>query len=204
MELVITKLERLKKGMCRVWINDEPALRLSEKECERRGIHEDASITQESLAELHLEVLLPMAKKRCLDILLRADQSRKMVRDKLAKDEYPEDVIELALRYAESFHYIDDRRFAENWITQQKEKKSRREITAKLREKGVCDEVILEAMEESGPSDPGEQIRRLAEKKGFQADSADKNERDRFLRYLMRKGFSYGEIIEVFQKNILT
>ena len=68
--------------MCRVWINDEPALRLSEKECEKRGIREDASITQESLAELHLEVLLPMAKKRCLDIMLRADQSRKMVRDK--------------------------------------------------------------------------------------------------------------------------
>lgn len=204
MELTITKIEKIKRGMCRVWINDEPALRLSEKECEKRGIREEAVLTPETLAAIHVEVLLPMAKKRCLDILLRADQSRKAVHDKLAADEYPEDIIELALRYAESFHYIDDRRYAMNLIALQKEKKSPREITAKLREKGISDEIIREALEESGPADTGELIRTLARKKGYAADDADQSGRDRIYRYLIRKGFSYGEIVRALSENILT
>ena len=198
MELVVTKLEPQKRDMFRVWINDEPAMSLPRKECESRGIFETAVLTPETIAQVHLQVLLPAAKKRCLDVLLRADQSRKMVRDKLAKDGFPEDVIELALDYAQSFHYIDDRRFALNLIEREKDKKSRKEIRARLREKGVREEDIAAAYEECPEVDPGDTIRALARKKGFSPENADRKQRDRFYQYLIRKGFSYGEITSAF------
>ena len=49
---------------------------------------------------------------------------------------YPEDAAEEAVRYVKSFGYLDDSRYAENFVRSRQGSKSRREIQALLLQKG--------------------------------------------------------------------
>ena len=193
-ELQITLLERLKRSVVRVWINDEPAFRMTLSELEECGLKEGDVLDAERLAHLHTQVLIPRARSRCLDILSAGDRTRSMLKQKLSSEDYPEDVIEDALDYAAGYHYVDDLRFAENYIRRNRNGKSRLEMSQKLRQPGVPGELIDEAFAEADLPDPADQIRSFAMKRRFDPNSADDREKDRFFRFLQRKGYAYGDI----------
>ncbi len=193
-ELQITFLEKLKKSVVRLWINDEPAFRLTLSELEECGLKTGDVLDAEHLAHLHTRILIPKARNRCLDLLAAGDKTRSMLAKKLRSEDFPEDVVEDALSYAKSFHYLDDLRFAVNYIERNRDGKSRMEMTQKLRLSGVDEEQIAEAFSEAELPDPMEQIRMHARRRHFDPSDADDRERDRFLRFLMRKGYSYGDI----------
>ena len=60
------------------------------------------------------------------------DRTEHQLREKLRASEYPEEVIEEAIEYVKSFHYIDDERYAETFTRYKKEKMSRQQIKQKL------------------------------------------------------------------------
>ena len=79
-------------------------------------------------------------------------------------------------------------------------KKSRREIYAKLCEKGIEKEEIDQALEECySEEDSREAIREILEKKGWIPGEMDDKDRQKMLGFLIRKGFSYDDIRQVIQ-----
>ena len=105
------------------------------------------------------------AKKRALHLLERMDRTEHQLREKLMASDYPEDVVEEAIAYVKSFHYIDDKRYAENFTRYKKENLSRQQIKQKLMLKGVDRDTIALAIEEEYDADEKEHIRRLLEKR---------------------------------------
>ena len=196
----ITKTEIIKRGQVRIWINDEPAFRLPADLIKKHHLEEGRTLETEELVSIHKDVLLPAAKKRCLDLLLISDKTRKAVLDRLILEEYPEDVAVLAVEYAESFHYIDDLRYACSFIRTKKETMSSRQIRQKLMEKGVSSEKIEEAFSLEEPPDEPAQILSWMQKKKFDSNIADQKETERFMRFLVRKGFSYADIRNAMEK----
>lgn len=135
------------------------------------------------------------AKKRALYILERMDRTEQQLREKLLASDYPEDVVDEAIEYVKSFHYLDDQRYAENFTRYSQERFSRRQIREKLMQKGVDKETIDVAIEQEYDVDETEHIRRLLEKKHFDGSQKDDKEFRRVYSYLLRRGFRSSDIL---------
>lgn len=136
------------------------------------------------------------AKKRALHLLERMDRTEQQLREKLMASDYPEEVVEEAIAYVKSFHYIDDKRYAENFTRYRKESLSRQQIKQKLMMKGVDRDTIALAIEEEYDADERVHIRKLLEKKHFDGDSKDEGEFRRVYNYLLRRGFRSNDILK--------
>lgn len=130
------------------------------------------------------------AKKRALYLLERMDRTEQQLREKLKSSDYPEEVIEEAIEYVKSFHYLDDERYAENFTRYKKENMSRQQIKQKLMLKGVSKDIIQNAIEEEYDVDESIHIRNILEKKHFSYETADEGEFRRVYGYLLRRGLS--------------
>ncbi len=97
--------------------------------------------------DLSREERLLQGKKRAMHFLERRDYSRKGLIEKLARDGYEESLISEIIDYLDSYHYLDDVRFAESLIRSRKTTKSRRELLYYLKTKGISEEAIEAAME---------------------------------------------------------
>lgn len=136
------------------------------------------------------------AKKRALHLLERMDRTEHQLREKLRASEYPEEVIEEAIEYVKSFHYIDDERYAETFTRYKKEKMSRQQIKQKLMLKGVSREIISNAIEDEYDVDETVHIRSILKKKHYAADVSDEGEFRRVYNYLLRRGFRSSDILK--------
>ena len=136
------------------------------------------------------------AKKRALHLLERMDRTEHQLREKLRASEYPEEVIEEAIEYVKSFHYLDDERYAENFTRYKKEGMSRQQIKQKLLQKGISRDIIDNAIEEEYDTDESMHIRNLLLKKHFSYETSDEGEFRRVYSYLLRRGFRSSDILK--------
>ena len=134
------------------------------------------------------ETLIPRARKKALDILSRADCSENDLRRKLLLKNYLPEVIEDAVSYVKKFNYINDERYAENYLRYKSKSKSIRQIKMELISKGIDNDIIdnLPA-DESGDE---EALKNLIKKKLKNIDEIDENKIKKVYAYLYRKGFS--------------
>lgn len=146
------------------------------------------------------EDLLKKAKLRAMHLLNICDRTEAELREKLKKSEYPQEIVEQAMQYVKSFGYINDLRYAENFIRSRKEKKSKKEILYLLSEKGIASEITASAMKEYYcEGDSVLAIRALVKKRHYESKTADDRERQKIYGYLARKGFSYRDIVKALQ-----
>ena len=142
------------------------------------------------------------ARKKALAFLEIRDRTQKELLERLLRCGYDETAAEDAVRYAQSFGYIDDRKYALHYILRHKDDKSRRKIQADLYGKGISPDILDEAWEEAEPD--GREETGLIEReilKKYPQDSALSPSRMRSLMgSLARKGFSYDDIAEAVSK----
>lgn len=196
----ITKLETVTKTRWKVELDGERTFILYKGELKRFGIQEGGELSEELYEQIRKEVLLKRAKLRAMHLLTDMPRTESGLREKLKTGMYPEDVIDEAVAYVSSFGYLNDYRYAENFIISKRASKSRKEITALLCEKGVSREQIDLAMENCyGEEGDSEAIRRLIEKKRVDILHASEQELHKLYGYLARKGFRYEDIRQVIQ-----
>lgn len=191
--MIVTQLAEMGKGRYTVYIEERPAFALYRGELNRLGIREGEEITQECLREIREEILPLRAKKRAMNLLQKREYTAASLREKLRDGEYPEECIEEAIAYVESYGYVDDLRYARDFIVYNMERKSRMRIEQDLMRKGICKDTIravFEELEEDGMrQDEVSMIRSLLEKKKYDAKTADGQEKQRMYAFLYRKGF---------------
>ena len=107
----------------------------------------------------------------------------------LQENGYPEEIVECAMDYVKSFHYVDDYRYACTYIRYHQSEKSRLQIKMKLYERGVPSDLIEQALEDEYTGEEDRLIDRLLEKKQYDADTMDQKEKQKIYQYLMRRGF---------------
>ena len=96
---------------------------------------------------------------------------------------------------------MNDAEYVRSFIDSRKEKKSKKEIYAALKQKGVASEVIEQVFEELdyGEEDSRRAIEALIRKKNYHPETADLKEKQKMMGYLMRKGFRYEDVTNVLQ-----
>ena len=193
--MVVTNIESITKTKYRVYIDDEFAFVLYKGELFKYQIHKDEEISEETIAGIKKEVLVKRAKLRAMHLLNAMPRTEQQLREKLAQNEYPEDVIEAAVSYVKSFGYINDEAYIRNFIISKKNSKSKREIVMLLGQKGLRGEIVDNIVEEMYAEESElSTIKEIMRKKRWNPSEMEEKEKQKMLAYLMRKGFSYEEI----------
>ena len=191
--MIVTQITGITKGRFRIYIEEKPAFVLYRGEVRRLGIREGEPLSEESLREIEEEILPPRAKRRAMNLLQNRDYTEAGLREKLRNGDYPESCIEEAVAYVKSYGYVDDCRYAGDFITYNLDRKSRTRMEQDLMRKGISKDTIrtvFEELEEQGTSqDEGAMIRRLLEKKKYDPQTATGQEKQRMYAFLYRRGF---------------
>ena len=194
--IIVKEIEAVGKGRYRVKFDTGVTCLLYRKEMSSFSIKKGKEITAQQYQELLEEVVGKRAKKRALHLLEQMDRTEKQLRDKLLANEYPQSCIDGAIAYVKGFHYLDDSRYASNYVRFSQEKMSRVQMKQKLMQKGIASSVIADAIEEAYVADEMEQIMALLRKRKFVPEEADEKEFQRTYQYVMRRGFKSSDILK--------
>lgn len=194
--IIVKEIEVVGKGRYRVKFDTGVTCLLYRKEMSSFSIEKGKEITAQQYQELLEEVVGKRAKKRALHLLEQMDRTEKQLRDKLLANEYPQSCIDGAIAYVKGFHYLDDSRYASNYVRFSQEKMSRVQMKQKLMQKGIASSVIADAIEEEYVADEMEQIMALLQKRKFVPEEADEKEFQRTYQYVMRRGFKSSDILK--------
>ncbi|MCR5212086.1 MAG: recombination regulator RecX [Lachnospiraceae bacterium] len=141
---------------------------------------------------------LKKAKKRAMDILTHRDKTEKELREKLLGDGYEPGVADEAVAYVKSYGYIDDERYAGNYIAYRMDKKSRMVLRRELLARGIEENLLDSVLEEHfSQVDEDAVVIACIEKKcrgtypGCLPGRSDEKEYGKLMRYLMGRGYSF-------------
>ncbi len=162
-------------------------------EIKKTGFKDGDSIEEEEFEKLRQEYAVPRAKKRLLHCLAKRDCTEYELRDKLKKSLNDNLSIDEAVEYARDHGYIDDERYAREYLDFKKEKKSYRQIQRKLRYKGVSEDVVNTVFEDAGEQNE-EDIRPLVSKYVRKFSAMDWEAKLRTYRHFSRKGYDPGVV----------
>ena len=199
--MIVTEIRPVTKQKYQIDVEGEPAFVLYKGEVSRYHLEKDREISADVYREIVEEVLTKRAKLRAMHLLEQGDRTKKGLRENLLKNGYPSEAVEEAMAYVESFHYIDDKRYALTYIQNQSGKKGRARIQMELRQKGVPQEYIDQAFQETEEdTDARGVIRELILKKRREQGPMEEKERQKLYGFLMRRGFSSSDILSVLRE----
>lgn len=150
------------------------------------------------------ELLYKRGKERALYYLKTSDKTAFQMRSKLKEGLYPENIIKKVMGFLEEYRYIDDLRYAEQFISYNKHRKSYQQIKNSLRLKGIDKECIDTAfLKQEDTYSEGENpqisiIRTYIERK-LKPDM-DIQGKNKIIIALVRKGFKYDDIVSEMKK----
>ncbi len=136
-------------------------------------------------------------RKKAMALLLHKDRTRWELCDRLVRAGFEDDVVEDAIAYVESFHYIDDRRYAVRFAEIYCESRSIKRIRQDLMKRHVPEEYIEDAFEQIQWDDSGaltKELNKLLMGRELSADISYE-EKQKIAAKLYRKGFQTDDII---------
>ncbi len=196
--MVVSEIIELDKKRVKVHIDGEFAFVIYKGELRDFGIKVGQELTEASYQEIVGTVLPKRAKLRAMNLLQKKDYTEKKLRDKLSEGLYPKEIIDEAIEYVKSYKYLDDERFARDYINYQMALRSKTRIIQDLTAKGISKDVLMPIIEELYADDGGEseleQINKLLAKKHYDPETTDFKEKQKIMAVLLRKGFQMSDI----------
>ncbi|SHO46085.1 regulatory protein RecX [Anaerocolumna xylanovorans] len=185
--MIITDLEECNKNKVKVYIDERYCFILYDREIRKYGLEKEKEIPDALVDEL-TNSFVKKAKKKAMDLLKNMDRTETEIKRKLEYSGYTEEIIEEAIEYVKSYHYIDDLRYACNYIHLKKQIKSRRQILGELKQKGISDTDIEEALFAEYDNEE-EAIQREISKKVRDVEDLSRDEKQKLAAKLYRKGY---------------
>ena len=196
--MIITKLDKVGTKQVRLFFDEEKYCLLYYNEIRRLGFHEQDEIGQEEFEELN-KLLLHRAKLKAMSLLKYQDRTKKELKERLMRAEFPEFITEGAVAYVESFGYINDEEYVRRYMEYKSGSKSKIQIKMDLRKKGITAETLERVFEEYEYEEDDileEQVKKRIRQKG----SVTKENFQKYYVYFARKGFNSGKILDLLRK----
>ena len=143
-EYYVTSIADLTKKSRLIYINYQPAFALYLSEIRQFDIRIGSCISSDHMSYIVDDYLAKRATRRAMFLLKDRDYTKKQLEDKLKSSYYPESSIKAAFDYISRYGYIDDKRYAENYVNFKSESKTRRQIECLLISKGVSESIVKE------------------------------------------------------------
>ncbi len=186
--MIITNIEELQKGKVKIYIDNDYHFWLYHKELAMHHLRENEEISDEVYQDICKNTILRRAKQKALAILKLTDRTEQELICKLRQAEYTNFIISQVLTYIKNYHYIDDARYAVNYVRTRKAVKSKRQIYGELIQKGIEKENIDQAFCEEY-DDEEDAIQKAIRKKTKSVGDMTEEEKVKLAASLYRKGF---------------
>lgn len=151
-------------------------------------------LSDEKITQLQNEDARERALQQALLFLSYRARSEKEIRQNLKKHEYPEDAIEYTMTRLRENRLANDNEFAQAWVENRNtfRPRSRRALTMELRQKGLDEETVQEAV---ANIDEKALAYESAQKRAPRIKSLEWGEfRKKLSEYLARRGFPYSVV----------
>jgi regulatory protein len=185
--MIITRLENAGKNKVKVYLDDRYRFTLYDREIKKYGLIEEGNMAETLLNELY-NTAIKRAKQKAMALLKHMDRTEAELKRKLEMAGFSGDIIQEAIGYVTSYHYIDDLRYASSYVRLRKSSKSKRQIIGELQQKGISGIDIQEALSSEYDSEE-EAIQREINKKFSDIKSLSREERQKIAAKLYRKGY---------------
>jgi len=158
-------------------------------------------LSDEEINRLKQQDTQEVAYLKALRFLGYRARSEAEIQRKLSEQGYEENVINAAIQRLMENGFLGDEQFARDWVENRTtfRPRSKRMLALELRQKGVGEETIQQALAETGDED--NLAYQSAIKYAHRLAGVDwETFRKRLGAYLMRRGFSYGTIAPVLRQ----
>ncbi|HLV43730.1 MAG TPA: RecX family transcriptional regulator [Aggregatilineales bacterium] len=191
--------QKRNKERVNVYIDGEFAFGLALIEALK--LHKGQTLTDEEIDRLKALDEVEVAHERALNLLSYRPRSTDEVRRKLQEsNKFSENAVDKALEKLERAGLLDDEAFARYWVENRERfsPRSARALRHELRQKGVSDRVVEDAVTSLDEEDAAY---RAAQAKLSRYANAEEDEfRKKLGGYLSRRGFSYGTVRDVLDR----
>lgn len=134
------------------------------------------------------------AREVVLRLLARREHSLQELRQKLQQRGFTHEECDSVLSLAQANNWQSDERFAESWLRHSLDKGvGLQKIKAAAQSKGLATELVDDLLQQLAPDWNELCYQRLLKKFGGEPPT-DPKKRDRIMRHLLQRGFSYSEI----------
>lgn len=200
--MVITDIVPIDKKRDKIYLDGEFAFPLYKGEVFSLSIELNKEMAEDVYRQIIQDILPKRCKMRAMHLLEKRQYTRYKLEQKLVEGLYPPEIIQVALDYVESFHYIDDELYVRDYLLSEMNHRSEKDIIQRLGQKGIDKETyykVKASLEEDGLIDDEvelEQIRKLLFKKGYNSQ-LEYQDKQRIMAYLFRKGYNQEKIRKV-------
>ena len=197
--MLLTKIEPIKKELYRIEFDYEFVFALYSREIKQFHLEEGIEVSDELVTLIEREIVIPRARKKAMMLLKYSDRTKEELRKKLLEASFSASVAEEALSYVESYGYVDDARYIENYVTFKKDRKSKKQIELELLQKGVQKEEVIQYLEDNEWNE-SEVLKKLVEKRLLGKVPCEPKEMQKHYQYFLRKGYSYSLVKKVIEE----
>ena len=196
--MTVTAIESVTRHKMRVSLDGEPAFVFTDKEIREWNLEEEM-VLDDSEEQALLQYVSREAARTTMNLLVKRDYAEAELYRKLRDKGYSEFFAGKGIEYVSAYHYLDDARYARQMIGSRKDTMSRKMMVSRMRQKGLSDEVIQEAMEEADWTDEMGLTREIRRRfsSAEQIESLTDKDRQKLIQSLMRKGYGYSDIQHV-------
>ncbi len=204
----VTRLKATKKsGRVSIFIDKEFAFSVERKIVTDFKIFSGRKLTEDEIEEIEAADFKARYFKKVVKLISRRPRSKKEIRLYLRRKlkSKKDNLIDNLISELRDKGYIDDEKFANWWVENRLNFKTRGKLLLKseLKSKGIRDDIIEKIFTNKDFSDKEEVDRaiELAKKKKRKIGNIkDRKSRKKLFDYLLRKGFEYRKVKEAVQK----
>ena len=196
--MIVTDIVELDKKRSKIFIDGEFSFVLYKGELRDYSIREGHELSDINYQDIMGIVLPKRCKLRAMNLLQKKDYTEKQLHDKLSEGLYPREIIDDAIHYVKAYHYLDDERYARDYITYHMSIRSKNRIIQDLSGKGISKDIFMPIVEELYVEEDSDveldQIKKLLSKKHYDPEQSDFKEKQKIMAFLLRKGFQMSDI----------
>ncbi|CAC9930350.1 regulatory protein RecX [Aedoeadaptatus coxii] len=196
------EIKRIRKlnNLFVVDLNDEISLSLPESVFVRHNLYKGKELGEEDL----LDIRKDGERQIAIDFALKKLRNRKTtweIKDLLFKEGIDEDAILAAVDYLQEYGFLNDREYAELYARDKRNINGYGPVKIRylLKQKGVDDELIADALEDFTQDDEIELVEKIVHKKYVRNRNLSK-EKTKIIRFLLSRGFEYSAIKAVLNR----
>jgi regulatory protein len=202
--MLVTNIVKKDSKKSIIYINYEKVFELYNVEIKKFSIKINEKLSESSYREIINDILPKRCMERALYLLQSSDKTEADLKNKLKQNTYPEEIITNVIDKLKEYGYIDDYRYSFNYVRYNIKSKSRSKINYDLMAKGVSKDIVSRVFDNLDKEEcdvvtlQKRIVQREFEKRKFDFEADDKKLLEKILTSLMRKGFKYDDVMQVY------
>lgn len=188
--MIVTQIKQIGKSEnYKIYLDESYALTLNMLTIYKNSLRVGDEIEKEGLEKMQFESEKIIAFDRAINLLSRASKTAKDMKTYLKGKGYSQSICDYVVEKLEGYKYIDDKRYAEDYVESVRKRKGPRVIKQQLLLKGISSNIIDSALEGLNQK---KEVLVLAEKYMKNKEKTPQV-KQKLYRHLMTKGFNYDE-----------